>query len=253
MAERIRKLPRKQDRHPETGRSICRHWDCYKEVGHRRRSWCGAECQHDAYMQSNPGYAKEQVEKRDKGICQCCGVDCQTMRQTTATLRSWWGYFRTKQKIAQRFGFTPAQLDQAVQWAYWAEAMRHWEDAQERYKGKPHANRYHRPRQPYGIPEELPEEIDPEIAIEAMRFLHRGEKFAKALSIVWKRKLQAAGWDSGRRTFWDMDHIEEVVRGGSYKLENLMTLCQPCHKAKTARLAAERAAERRGQPGLPLD
>jgi len=48
-----------------------------------------------------------------------------------------------------------------------------------------------------------------------------------------------------------MDHITEVIRGGSNQLENLQTLCQPCHKAKTRRLAHERALERRGEQELP--
>jgi 5-methylcytosine-specific restriction enzyme A len=44
---------------------------------------------------------------------------------------------------------------------------------------------------------------------------------------------------------WDADHIVEVVRGGTNKLENLQTLCVSCHKEKTKRLAQERAKERR--------
>ena len=66
------------------------------------------------------------------------------------------------------------------------------------------------------------------------------------------QKLVAQGFDAHRKTFWDMDHVVEVVRGGSYKLENLTTLCHPCHKAKTARLAKERAIERRGIIELDL-
>ena len=50
---------------------------------------------------------------------------------------------------------------------------------------------------------------------------------------------------SGKR-IWDVDHITEVVKGGgSCGLENLQTLCLPCHKAKTARLARERAEEKK--------
>lgn len=45
---------------------------------------------------------------------------------------------------------------------------------------------------------------------------------------------------------WEADHIIEVVRGGApLGLANLQTLCLACHKAKTARLAGERATERR--------
>ena len=44
---------------------------------------------------------------------------------------------------------------------------------------------------------------------------------------------------------WQADHIVERVRGGGHELENLRTLCLECHKRETARLAAERAQERR--------
>lgn len=47
---------------------------------------------------------------------------------------------------------------------------------------------------------------------------------------------------------WEMDHILPVVRGGGgCGLDNLRTLCLRCHRAETARLATERAAERRGK------
>lgn len=46
--------------------------------------------------------------------------------------------------------------------------------------------------------------------------------------------------------FWQADHVQEVVRGGWGKgLDNFRTLCTPCHKEESARLAAELAAERR--------
>jgi 5-methylcytosine-specific restriction endonuclease McrA len=44
---------------------------------------------------------------------------------------------------------------------------------------------------------------------------------------------------------WHMDHIVEVVNGGgTCGLENYQTLCLPCHKQKTRKLAKERAAAR---------
>lgn len=45
---------------------------------------------------------------------------------------------------------------------------------------------------------------------------------------------------------FDMDHRVPVVEGGgSCGLDNLRTLCRPCHKRVTAELAARRAAARR--------
>lgn len=52
------------------------------------------------------------------------------------------------------------------------------------------------------------------------------------------------------RDWWEADHIQERVRGGLNEMQNLQTLCLRCHKRKTARLARERADERRGRIAL---
>lgn len=45
---------------------------------------------------------------------------------------------------------------------------------------------------------------------------------------------------------WDADHIVAVHQGGGQAtLDNMQTLCIPCHKAKTKAQASERAAHRR--------
>jgi len=46
---------------------------------------------------------------------------------------------------------------------------------------------------------------------------------------------------------WEADHVVEVVRGGDSCLENMQTLCIPCHKGKTKQLAGDRARERRDE------
>lgn len=44
---------------------------------------------------------------------------------------------------------------------------------------------------------------------------------------------------------WQMDHIKPVVEGGGgCGLENLRTLCTPCHRQETAALAKRRADKR---------
>jgi 5-methylcytosine-specific restriction enzyme A len=54
--------------------------------------------------------------------------------------------------------------------------------------------------------------------------------------------------------WWEADHIVPQVEGGGHELENLRTLCLPCHKAETAALAARRATRRRetNQPLLQM-
>lgn len=80
--------------------------------------------------------------------------------------------------------------------------------------------------------------------------LHRILKFVRPRMDAQKvaRELGFAnGWYS-RGHFWQADHIQECVRGGwGTGLDNIRTLCTPCHKAETARLAAELAAERRSK------
>lgn len=50
----------------------------------------------------------------------------------------------------------------------------------------------------------------------------------------------------GRVTLWDADHVDPLDEGGNgWELSNVQTLCQPCHKAKTAEQAARRGKQRR--------
>ena len=62
------------------------------------------------------------------------------------------------------------------------------------------------------------------------------------------------GFDRGPNDYWQADHILPRIRGGTNELTNLRTLCVPCHKQETARLAADRATKRkdaaRSQPQL---
>ncbi|MGY6696094.1 MAG: HNH endonuclease [Roseinatronobacter sp.] len=57
----------------------------------------------------------------------------------------------------------------------------------------------------------------------------------------------------------EVDHIVPKAKGGADTLENTQSICGPCHKAKTAREAAEaqgrtvRQRRRIGLDGYPLD
>jgi 5-methylcytosine-specific restriction endonuclease McrA len=48
-----------------------------------------------------------------------------------------------------------------------------------------------------------------------------------------------------RKSLWELDHIVPLVDGGSHDLDNLQTLCTPCHIKKTAEEARLRAARAR--------
>lgn len=66
------------------------------------------------------------------------------------------------------------------------------------------------------------------------------------LLALWRELGFSDHWSrDGER--WQADHVHECVRGGwGLGLENFRTLCTPCHKQETARLARELAEERRG-------
>jgi 5-methylcytosine-specific restriction protein A len=63
------------------------------------------------------------------------------------------------------------------------------------------------------------------------------------------RLLQAS---EGGGSLWDADHVNPVIEGGgTCGLENIRTLCIPCHKAETKKLAKRRAEARRQSKGQP--
>jgi len=52
---------------------------------------------------------------------------------------------------------------------------------------------------------------------------------------------------------WEADHIVPVWKGGGLAgADGYQTLCRDCHRRKTAREAAERAAQRRPEPVDPF-
>lgn len=57
----------------ENGRNLCR-W-CSLEVPPRRFTFCSDYCVHEWRLRTDPGYLREQVFLRDKGVCALCHVD----------------------------------------------------------------------------------------------------------------------------------------------------------------------------------
>ena len=55
------------------GRGICR-W-CRNEVPKGRRTFCSDDCVHEWRLRTNPGYLRDHVFARDRGICSLCGLD----------------------------------------------------------------------------------------------------------------------------------------------------------------------------------
>jgi 5-methylcytosine-specific restriction endonuclease McrA len=65
----------------------------------------------------------------------------------------------------------------------------------------------------------------------------------RASTLGLTRLLRERGFKT-RKSLWELDHIVPLIDGGGHGLDNLQTLCTPCHKAKTIREARERAARR---------
>lgn len=79
------------------GRRLCR-W-CNLEVPPGRFTFCSEWCVHEWKLRSDPGYLRQQVFARDRGVCALCGIDCEAelrrLRRTSGVRRveAWakWG------------------------------------------------------------------------------------------------------------------------------------------------------------------
>ena len=56
------------------GRNLCR-W-CNLEVPKGRLTFCSDWCVEEWRLRTDPGYLREKVLERDRGVCAACGVDC---------------------------------------------------------------------------------------------------------------------------------------------------------------------------------
>jgi 5-methylcytosine-specific restriction endonuclease McrA len=56
-----------------SGRNLCR-W-CSLEVPKGRLTFCSDYCVHEWRLRSDPGYLRECVFERDRGVCAVCGID----------------------------------------------------------------------------------------------------------------------------------------------------------------------------------
>jgi 5-methylcytosine-specific restriction endonuclease McrA len=67
------------------GRHLCR-W-CNLEVPKGRVTFCSAWCVEEWRVRTDPGYVREKVLERDRGICAACGVDCLDAERRLKRLR----------------------------------------------------------------------------------------------------------------------------------------------------------------------
>lgn len=54
------------------GRNLCRR--CNVEVPKGRLTFCSDACVHEWKIRTNPGYVRQEIYKRDRGVCILCGA-----------------------------------------------------------------------------------------------------------------------------------------------------------------------------------
>jgi 5-methylcytosine-specific restriction endonuclease McrA len=84
------------------GRALCR-W-CQLEVPSNRRTFCSDWCVHEWRLRSDPGYLREQVFLRDRGMCAVCGTDCRAQWNHIRRLRA-----ERKRLALLEWGLRPGQ------------------------------------------------------------------------------------------------------------------------------------------------
>jgi 5-methylcytosine-specific restriction endonuclease McrA len=84
--QRSYKAPYPTERGPN-GRFFCRG-SCGREVPKGKLYWCGVpECLAAYRVKNDPGFARDQVWERDKGICAKCGRDSKRIGRIIRYLR----------------------------------------------------------------------------------------------------------------------------------------------------------------------
>jgi 5-methylcytosine-specific restriction endonuclease McrA len=54
---------------------------CGATVEGRRVTFCSAACVHEWKLRTSPGYLRDQVFARDRGVCAACGLDTEALRK----------------------------------------------------------------------------------------------------------------------------------------------------------------------------
>lgn len=81
--------PKKDRPTGPNGRRLCRK--CSREVPVGRRTFCSDDCVHGWKIETDPGYVRNNIFKRDHGVCSVCGVDTVAIHNEICKLfRQYW-------------------------------------------------------------------------------------------------------------------------------------------------------------------
>lgn len=84
-----------------SGRPLCR-W-CTNEVPAPRRSFCSDKCVHQWKLRTDPGYLREKVFERDRGVCTACGTNTVKLRSEMRKLD-----FSARRRFLKEWGISEA-------------------------------------------------------------------------------------------------------------------------------------------------
>jgi hypothetical protein len=186
----------------------------------RRRSFCGHVCSAKYLERTSGSFLRKRVEERDKGRCCICFLDTERFRKIFEFLAArhppeW------KRRQLERVSKTFYQMCEDNGWVEGEEFEKRYAD----YKAW--------------------------TAAHMERFAMRHRKWLAQAIREWGWAFAQNNHDPDWwhvRHLWEMDHIIPVSEGGgSCGLENLRTLCCPCHRTVTKEFHERRAAARKGE------
>lgn len=185
----------------EAGKALC-SCGCGQTPVYPRRNWFSQACVDHWRERNDPAFIRQRVLKRDSGICAICGCDA-----------------------IEEFKRIKEQFSEGHRRLRWFEHRAN-EDLRKQSGWR---LSYH----------QVTPQLWPE-AVKANGYLNH-DKLEKLRNQEAARWCDLGKWTLSRHEGWDIDHIVPVVEGGGQcGLENLRTLCHPCHKQVTRELAARR-------------
>lgn len=180
-------------------------------------------------------------EFKEKGKCRGCGSPVPKGRQTWCSTKCFEEHDpnTARRKVEQRdkgvcsqCGTDTKKLERRLPSAY----------------GQPEVDNWHPRFSPNGISSPFDKErYDRAVSIRRKHFIRW-----KMAADKRKAAYAKAGYPTSKVShFWEADHIVPHSEGGNYALENMRTLCVPCHKARTKAWHQERKQRKQyNQPAL---
>ena len=215
--------PRTMPKGPN-GRPLCRQ--CSTETPAKRTTFCSSACVDAWRSRTDPTYQRRKVFERDRGICALCGIDtnviAQWRREAFRFVSQYsWPPEKRRVRVFSEPGFVyRAGTDADIVFTLPIVYREQWG-----WPGAPDGHGWL----------EVRRDLDAETRQQIIALLRATDPYVAGAA--------------HRLTLWDMDHIVPVIEGGgACGLDNLRTLCIPCHRGQTKALAGRRARKKTRTP-----